>query len=79
MTWTWLRKINLIRDIDPLLIAVKNSTLITNYFKTKTDYSQQNSKCRFCRKRDETNSHKLSDDKKYLRTNTKLGTTGWKK
>ena len=47
-TWTWIRKGNLRRKAESLLIAAQNNTIRTNYVKAKTDNMQQNSKCRLC-------------------------------
>ena len=47
-TWTWLRKGNLKRETDFLLIAVQNNAMSTNYIKARIDKTQQNSKCRLC-------------------------------
>ena len=43
-SWTWLRKRNLKRETEFLLIATQNKTIKTNYIKTKIDYTQQNCK-----------------------------------
>ena len=36
-TWTWLRKGNLKRETESLLIAAKNNTIKTNYIKARID------------------------------------------
>ena len=41
-TWTWLRKRNLHRESESLLIAARNNTLRIHYINAKID----NSKCR---------------------------------
>ena len=46
ITWTWLRKGNLKREIESLLIAVQNQTIRTNHIKARIDKTQENSKCR---------------------------------
>ena len=56
-TWTWLRKGNLKRETESLLIATENNTIRTNHIKTK----QQNSKCRLCSDRNETIKHIISE------------------
>ena len=43
-TWTWLRKGNLKREIESLLIAAQSNATRTNYIKVKIDNLQQNSK-----------------------------------
>ena len=45
-TWTWLRKGNLKRKTESLLVAAQNSAIRTNYIKARIDKTQQNSKCR---------------------------------
>ena len=44
-TWTWLRKGNLKRDTESLLIAAQDNAVITNHIKARIDKTQQNSKC----------------------------------
>ena len=58
---TWLRKGNLKREIESLLIAAQNSAIRTNHIKTRIDKTQQNSKCRLCGDRDETINHIISE------------------
>ena len=60
-TWTWLRKKNLKRETESLLIAAKDNAIRTNYIKTRIDKTQQNSKCRLCDDRDETINHIISE------------------
>ena len=45
-TWTWLRKGNIKRGTESLLIAAQNNAMKINYIKEKTDKKQLNSKCR---------------------------------
>ena len=52
-TWTWLRKGNLKRETESLLIATQNNAMRTNHIKARIDKRQQNSKCRLCGDRDE--------------------------
>ena len=52
-----LRKGKLKRETKSLLIVVQNNAIRTNYIKAKIDYTQQNSKCKFRIKRDETINH----------------------
>ena len=44
-TWTWLRKGNLKRETESLLIAAQDNAIITYNIKAKIDKTQQNSKC----------------------------------
>ena len=56
-TWTWLRKGNLKRETESLLIAAQNNAIRTIHIKAKIDKLQHNSKCRLCGNRDETLNH----------------------
>ena len=60
-TWTWLRKGNLKRDTESLLLAAQNTSIRTNHIKARIDKTQQNSKCRLCGDRDETINHMISE------------------
>ena len=60
-TWTWLRKGNLKRETESILIAAQNNAIRTNHIKARIDNTQQNSKCRLCGDRDETISHIISE------------------
>ena len=48
-----LRKGNLKRETESLLIAAQNNAIRTNHIKARIDKTQQNSKCRLCDNRDE--------------------------
>ena len=60
-TWTWLRKGNLKRKTESLLIAAHDNAIRTNHIKARIDKTQQNSKCRLCGDRDETISYIISE------------------
>ena len=60
-TWTWLRKGNLKRETESLLIASHDNAIRTNHIKARIDKTQQNSKCRLCGDRDETINHIISE------------------
>ena len=60
-TWTWLRKGNLKRETESLLIAAQYNTIRTNHIKVRIDKTQQNSKCRLSGDRDETINHIISE------------------
>ena len=60
-TRTWLRKGNLKREKESLLLARKNNAIRTNQIKARIDRTQQNSKCRLCGVRDETINHIISE------------------
>ena len=59
--WTWLRKGNLKRETESLLIAAQDNAIRTNHIKARIDKTQQNSKCRLCGDRDETINHIISE------------------
>ena len=60
-TWTWLRKGNLKRETESLLIATQDNAMRTNHIKARTDKTQQNNKCRLCGDRDEIINHIISE------------------
>ena len=60
-TWTWLRKGNLKRETESLLIAAKNNVIKTNHIKARIDKMLQKSRCRLCCDRDETINLILSE------------------
>ena len=60
-TWIWLRKGNLKRETESLLIAAQDNAIRTNHIKVRIDKTQQNSKCRLCGDRDETINHIMSE------------------
>ena len=53
--WTWLRKGNLKNETEFLLIAAQNNTIRTNHIEARIDKMQQNSRCRLCADKDESN------------------------
>ena len=60
-TWTWLRKENLKRENETLLIAAPNNAIRTNHIKARIDNTQQNRTCRLCGGRDETITLTMSE------------------
>ena len=58
-TWIWLRKGNLKKETESLLITAQNK-IRTNHIKARIDKIQQNSNCRLCGDRDETINHIIS-------------------
>ena len=60
-TWTWLRKGNLKRETESLLIAAQDNGIRTNHIEARIDKTQPNSKCRLCGDRDETINHIISE------------------
>ena len=60
-TWIWLRKGNLKRETESLLMPAQNNAIRTNHIKARIDKTQQNSQCRLCGDRDETINHIISE------------------
>ena len=60
-SWTWLRKGNVKRETESLLIAAQDNAIRTNHIKARIDKTQQNSKCRLYCDRDETINHIISE------------------
>ena len=60
-TWTWLRKWNLKRESESLLMEAQDNAIRTHHIKERIDKTQQNSKCRLCGDRDETTNHIISE------------------
>ena len=56
-TWTWLRKRNLNRETESLLIIAQNNTIRTKHIKVKIDKMQQNRKCKLYSDRDKMINH----------------------
>ena len=71
-TWTWLRKGNLKREMEFLLIAAQDNAIRTNHIKARIDKTQQNSKCRLCSDRDETVNHIISKCSKLAQKEYKM-------
>ena len=59
--WTWLRKGNLKRETESILIAAQDNAIRTTHIKARIDQTQQNSKYRLCGDRDETINHIISE------------------
>ena len=49
------------RETESLLIVAQNNAIRTNYIKARINKTQQNSRCRLCGDRDETNNHIISE------------------
>ena len=60
-SWIWLRKGNLKRETESLLIAAQDNALPTNHITARIGKSQESSKCRLCGDRDETINYIISD------------------
>ena len=65
-TWTWIRKGNLKRETESLLIAAQDNAIRTNHIKARIDQTQQNNKWRLCGDRDETINHIISECSKLV-------------
>ena len=72
-TWSWVRKGNLKRGTESLLIAAQDNAIRTNHIKARIDKMQQNSKCRLCGDRDETINHIISECSKLAQKEYKQG------
>ena len=70
-TWTWLRKGNLKRETEYLLIAAQDNAIRPNHIEARIDKTQQNSKCRLCSDRDETINHMISECSKLAQKENK--------
>ena len=75
-TWTWLRKGNLKKETEFLIIAAQNNAIRTDHIKARTDKTQQNRKCRFCGGKDETIKHRIRECSKLA---LRLDMTEWAK
>ena len=60
-TWTWLRKGNLKRETESLLIAAQDNAIRTNHIKARIDKTQEKSKCRICGDTDEMINHIINE------------------
>ena len=60
-TWTWLRQGNFKRETESLQISAQNNAVRINHIKARIDKTQQNSKCRLCKDKDETINHIISE------------------
>ena len=65
--WTWLRRGNLKRETESLLLSAQDNTIRTNHIKTRIDKTQQNNICRLCGDRDEKINHIISECSKLAR------------
>ena len=54
---TGLRKGNLKRETESLLIAAQNNAIKTNYVKARIDKTKRNNKCKLSGDRDKTINH----------------------
>ena len=57
-TWTWLRKGNIKRETESLLIAAQDNAVRTNHIKAKIGKTQQNSKC-WQRRNDQSHNKRM--------------------
>ena len=57
----WLRKGNLKRETESLLMVAQNNAVRTNHIKARIDKMQQNSRCRLFGDRDKTINHIISE------------------
>ena len=71
-TWTWLRKGNLKRETESLLVAAQDNAIRANHIKTRIEKTQQNSKCWLCGDRDEMINHIKSECSKLAQKEYKV-------
>ena len=76
-TWMLLKKRNLMRETESLLIAVQNKAIRTNYMKATIDKTQQNRRYRLCSDRDETINHIISECSKFTQKEYKTRHDWW--
>ena len=62
-----LRKENLKRETESLLIAAQINAIRTNHIKARIGKTQQNNRCRLCGDRDKTINHIISECSKLAR------------
>ena len=58
--WIWLKDGSIKRETETLILAAQEQSLRTNAIKAKIDRSQEDSKCRMCKKSEETVAHIVS-------------------
>ena len=69
-SWTWLRKGNLKRETESLLITAPNKTIRSKYVKVGIDKTQQNRRCISCGDKDETINYIISESSKLAQKGT---------
>ena len=74
--WAGLRKGNLWRETESLLIAAQNNAKRTNHIKVRIDNMQQNSKCRLCGDIEETTNHIISESSRLAQKELKTRCDG---
>ena len=60
-SWFWLKKGSLKRETESLIMAAQEQALATNLMKARIYQTQEDSKCRMCRKVDESINHMVSE------------------
>ena len=60
-TWKWLRKGNLKRETESLLITAQNNAIRTIHIQVSIDKTPQNCNCSVCGDRGETINHIISE------------------
>ena len=76
--WQWLQNGTLNRETGSLVYAAQEQAIRTNQIKGKIDKSQEETKCRMCRRADETIKHNVSEctklaQKEYKRRHNWIG------
>ena len=74
-TWTWLKKGNLKRETESLLIAAQDNAIRSNHTKARIDKMQQNSKC--SRRNDQSHNKRMQQiSTEGIEGETRLGRLG---
>ena len=60
ITWSWLKNSEIKQETEGFLIAAQDQALCINAIKVKIDKVTEDSKCRLCKKKDETIDHLIS-------------------
>ena len=70
-SWEWLEKGHLKRHIEGLIIAAQSQSIKTNAIKATIEKSQEDSRCRLCKRTYETVNHLLSECPKLAQSEDK--------
>ena len=60
-SWMWLEKGHLKKNTEGMIMAAQSQLIRTKAIKAKIDKSEEESRCRMCRAKDETVNHLLSE------------------
>ena len=71
-TWAWLRKGDLKKETEGMIMAAQDQALRTRYIRKEIDKEDISSKCRLCDEREETIAHIVSECKMLAQKQYKL-------